>query len=155
MSTPPENPSAGSTPVVKTASNAVARRGARAIQELALHTREGEWLLTINLALTPAGTFSGSPRDGEEKDAPNDGEEKDAPADGEEKDAPSDGEEKDPPNEGGSTPIAHAPIELRGATISVRFGTHAACKVVAPHVATARRGAGPGSRRGKRDQGKT
>ena len=132
MSIPPNNPPAGSAKVVKIANNAVARKGARALQELALQAREGEWVLQINLALTPAsGRFGGSPgTDDPGKDVPNtDDPGKNVPAtDDPGKDVPNtDDPGKNVPDSGVTGVAVHAPIELRGATISVRFATHAAC----------------------------
>lgn len=144
MSKQPEKTTIGSSSTtVKTANNAVSRKGARALQDLVLRARDGEWTLQINLALIPSSPGGSPGTDGSgSTDAPGtDGSgSSDAPGtDGSgSTDAPGtdgSGSSDAPDTDGSGSSDApgskavvqvHAPIELRGASISVRFATHSA-----------------------------
>ena len=109
----------------------VANRGAQLRQNLAVQSRDGEWLLQISLSLAPSVPFGG-PGDGPRTIDPPAGNAAALAAAGtavvKKGKAPADGPRTiDPPGSQNLTmPVVHAPIELRGANITVRFATHAA-----------------------------
>ena len=107
----------------------VAKQGAQARQSLAVQCRDGEWMLQISLSLSPASGFGG-PGDGPKQiDPPTANLALAAGGAAGKGKAPGDGPKQiDPPgaqNLAAAT-VVHAPIELRGANITVRFATHAA-----------------------------